>query len=81
MELTPDSGCFWFFNAANIEAVGMVVSFCSVNGSFGFYAGGLTDVGVVMTVRDTVANQTQTFTNNRGHNFNMISSAFNTCAQ
>jgi hypothetical protein len=79
VELTPDSGYFWFFDASNVEAVGKVVSFCSVNGSFGFYAGGLTDVGVVMTVRDTVANQTQTFTNNRGHNFNMISSAFNTC--
>lgn len=79
VELTPDSGYFWFFDASNVEAVGKVVSFCPVNGSFGFYAGGLTDVGVVMTVRDTVANQTQTFTNNRGHNFNMISSAFNTC--
>lgn len=81
VELTPDSGYFWFFDAANIEAVGKVVSFCGSNGSFGYYAGGLTDVGVVMTVRDTVANQTQTFTNTRGNKFNMISAAFNTCAQ
>lgn len=79
--LTSDSGYFWFFDASNVEAVGKVVSFCGSNGSFGYYAGGLTDVGVVMTVRDTVANQTQTFTNERGHRFNMISSAFNTCAQ
>jgi hypothetical protein len=77
--LTSDSGYFWFFDSSNVEAVGKMVSFCGTNGSFGFYAGGLTDVGVVMTVRDTVANQTQTFTNARGHRFNMISSAFNTC--
>ena len=77
--LTADSGYFWFFSSSNVEAVGKVVSFCSLNGSFGFYSGGMTDVGVVMTVRDTVANQTQTFTNVRGHPFNMISSAFHTC--
>ena len=77
--LTSDSGYFWFFDSSNVEAVGKIVSFCGVNGSFGYYAGGLTDVGVVMTVRDTVANETQTFTNARGHRFNMISSAFNTC--
>ena len=51
--LTSDSGYFWFFNAANIELVVKVLQACSVNQHFWVFAGGLTNVEVVMTVTDT----------------------------
>ena len=77
--MSSDTGYFWFFNAANVEAVGKIVNFCTgSSGQYGFYAGGLTDIGVVMTVTDTVTNQVKTFTNTRGNKFNMISAGFST---
>jgi lysyl endopeptidase len=51
--LTSDSGYFWFFNAANIELVVKVLQACGVNQHFWVFAGGLTNVEVVMTVTDT----------------------------
>jgi len=51
--LTSDSGYFWFFNAANIELVVKVLQACSTNQHFWVFAGGLTNVEVVMTVTDT----------------------------
>jgi hypothetical protein len=80
VSLTSDTGYFWFFNSANVEAVGKIVNFCSGStGNYGYYAGGLTDVGVSMTVTDTVTGTTKTFTNNRGNKFNMISASYFTC--
>ena len=38
--LTPDSGYFWFFNAANIEAVVKVLNACSVNDHHWVFAAG-----------------------------------------
>ncbi len=52
--LTPDTGYFWFFGAANVEMVIKVLDGCGVNGSFWVYAGGLTDVLTHVRVRDTV---------------------------
>ncbi len=52
--LTPDTGYFWFFGAANVEMVIKVLDGCFINGSFWVYAGGLTDVLTNIRVRDTV---------------------------
>ncbi len=51
--LTSDSGYFWFFNSANIELVVKVLDACTVNDHFWVFAGGLTNVDVVMTITDT----------------------------
>jgi hypothetical protein len=53
VKLTDDSGYLWFFSASNIEAVVKVLNGCGVNNRYWVFAGGLTDVRVVLTVTDT----------------------------
>lgn len=68
--LTADSGYFWFFDAANIELVVKVLDACGIPpGNFWVFAGGLTNVGVVLTVDDRVAGSTRTYTNPLGMPF------------
>lgn len=67
--LTGDSGYFWFFAAANIELVVKVLDACAVNGRFWVFAGGLTNVHVVLLVVDTQTGATRTYTNSLGTAF------------
>lgn len=78
VQLSPDSGYLWFFSATNAEAVFKVINACSFNNSFWFYAGGLTDVQVVITVTDSLTGRVKTYTNPQGVAFRPIqdSSAF-----
>ncbi len=70
VSLTGDSGYFWFFNAANIELIVKVLDACSISSHhFWVFAGGLTNVGVVMTVTDTQTGAQRTYTNPRGTAF------------
>ena len=52
--LTADSGYFWFFDEDNVELVIKVVDACAYNDRFWIFAGGLTDVGTHLVVRDTL---------------------------
>jgi len=52
VQLTDDTGYFWFFDPANVEMVVKVLDGCPVSGRYWVYAGGLTDVGVTLTVTD-----------------------------
>jgi len=58
-----NSGYFWFFDSANVEAFVKMIDGCSVGGHFWFFAAGLTDVHVVMTVTDTQTGAIQVYTN------------------
>jgi uncharacterized protein YfaP (DUF2135 family) len=80
--LTSDTGYFSFFNASNVEAVVKVLNSCSFNSRFWVFAAGLTDVNVVLTVRDTVTGTVKTYTNPLGTAFQPIqdTSAFATCS-
>ncbi len=69
VSLTPDSGYFWFFNSANIELVVKVLDACSVNDHFWVFAGGLTNVDVVMTITDTETGAQRSYTNPLGTAF------------
>jgi len=70
VELTGDSGYFWFFNPANIELVVKVLNACSQSpGRFWVFAGGLTNVHVVITVVDTTNGATKTYENPLGTAF------------
>lgn len=51
--LTDESGYFWFFSPDNVELVIKVIDGCGNNDRFWIFAGGLTDVGTVLRVRDT----------------------------
>jgi len=50
--LTRDTGAFWFFEPGNRELMVKMLDACAVDGSFWFYAAGLTDVGVAIWVDD-----------------------------
>jgi CSLREA domain-containing protein len=81
VRLTGDSGFFWFFDPANIELTVKVLDGCDNNHRYWFFASGLTDVGVDLTVTDTATNQARTYHNPLGKTFVSIlnSNAFATC--
>jgi hypothetical protein len=81
VRLTDDSGYFWFFDSTNVEMVFKVLNACVLNHAYWFYAGGLTNVQVTITVTDTKTGAAKTYTNPQGKAFQPIqdSSAFSTC--
>ena len=81
VRLTGDTGYFWFFNSDNVEMVIKVLDTCAVNGHFWVFAGGLTNVGVGITVTDTAAGVEATYVNPQGTAFQPIqdTGTFATC--
>lgn len=81
VKLTEETGYFWFFNSANVEAVVKVLNACGLNNRFWVFAGGLTDVRTVITVTDTKTGSAKTYTNPRGTPFQPVqdTSALATC--
>jgi hypothetical protein len=63
VRLTPDTGYIWFFSSANVEAVVKVLDGCALGGHFWVFAGGLTNVKLVLTVTDTQTGAITTYTN------------------
>ena len=63
VRLTDDSGYMWFFASSNIEAVVKVLNGCGVNARYWFFAGGLTNVHVVITVTDSITGVFATYEN------------------
>lgn len=81
VKLTDDSGYLWFFDATNVEAVVKVLDACGYNSRYWVYAGGLTNVQVVLTVTDTKTGTVKTYTNPQKTAFQPIQdvNAFATC--
>ena len=81
VELTPDTGYLWFFDATNVEAVVKVLDGCGANGRFWFFAGGLTNVEVKITVEDSQTGAKRTYNNPQGKAFQAVqdTAAFATC--
>ncbi len=79
--LSDDTGYFWFFDQANVEAVVKVLDGCGINGHFWVFAGGLTSVEVELTVEDTETGQVSIYNNNLSDPFQPIQDtlAFATC--
>ncbi len=77
-----DTGYFTFFDSGNVEVAVKILNGCGSNGRFWTFAGGLTDVGVVMTVIDSLTGTVRTYTNPQGTPFRPIqdTGAFETCA-
>jgi len=70
--LTGDTGLYWFFDSSNVEMVLKVLDACEQNGYRWVFAGGLTDVGVNMTVTDTETGEVRPFTNPPGTLFRPV---------
>ncbi|HEV7786302.1 MAG TPA: ELWxxDGT repeat protein, partial [Thermoanaerobaculia bacterium] len=66
VSLTSDTGYFWFFDAANVEAVIKVLDGTAVNGHFWVYYGALSNVEYQLTVTDTTIGAIKTYTNPKG---------------
>jgi len=81
VELTPDSGYFWFFDPANVELTLKVLNACSLNNKFWVFLSGLTDVEVTVTVTDTRTGTVKIYTNPQGQTFKTVldTGAFGTC--
>ena len=69
VQLTTDSGYFWFFSADNIELVVKVLDGCAINDFFWGFGGGLTNVGVTLLVEDTLTGNSRVYTNPVGTAF------------
>jgi hypothetical protein len=79
---TSDTGLFWFFSANNIEVILKVVNACTFGAPrYWVFAGGLTNVQVVLTVTDTSNGTTRTYTNPQNTAFAPVqdTDAFATC--
>jgi CSLREA domain-containing protein len=63
IELTTDSGFFWFFDPDNVELTVKVLNGCTVNGSYWVFLSGLTNVEVTVTVTDTETGAVKTYLN------------------
>ncbi|HSK76603.1 MAG TPA: ELWxxDGT repeat protein [Thermoanaerobaculia bacterium] len=61
--LTPDTGYFWFFDAANVEVVAKVLDGRPVNGRFWLFYGALSNVEYTLTVTDTTTGKVKTYKN------------------
>lgn len=81
VELTGDTGYFWFFAESNVEVVVKVLDGCALNQRHWVFAGGLTNVRVELTVTDTASGLPKTYVNSQGSRFQPIqdTGAFPTC--
>jgi hypothetical protein len=81
INLTGDTGGFWFFSPSNLEVVVKVLNGCGSNARYWTFAGGLTDVNVTLTVTDTQTGTVQTYMNPQGTAFEPIqdTNAFAAC--
>ncbi|MCY3969488.1 MAG: hypothetical protein OXG74_06120 [Acidobacteria bacterium] len=69
---TRDTGLYWFFGSNNLEMMIKVLDGCAINGHRWVFAGGLTDVGVTMTVTDSETGEVRTWENPAGTLFEPI---------
>ena len=66
VQLTEDTGYFWFFDADNVELVLKVLDATGVNGKYWVFYGSLSDVEYEMRVTDTLTGQVRTYRNENG---------------
>jgi ELWxxDGT repeat protein len=64
--LTGDTGYFWFFDPANVEAVLKVLDATTFNGHFWVFYGALSNVEYTLTVTDTMTGAVKTYRNPSG---------------
>ena len=81
VEITPDTGYFWFFNEENVELIVKVLAGCPITHHWWVFAGGLTDVEMTLRVRDTETNEVKTYFNPQKQPFQPVqdTSAFDAC--
>ena len=66
VELTSETGLFWFFAESNIELAVKMVDGRSLNESFWIFTGALTDVEFTVAATDTMTGETETWASQAG---------------
>jgi hypothetical protein len=66
VELSDDTGSFWFFDQDNYELVVKALDGRAVNDHFWLFYGSLTNVEFTLTVRDTLTGEVKTYMNPSG---------------
>lgn len=81
VELTADTGYFWFFGTDNVEVIVKVLDACGFNARYWVFGAGLTDVEVLLRVTDTQTGAVRSYTNQLGTPFKPLqdTNAFSTC--
>ena len=81
VQLTADTGAFWFFDPGNVEMVVKLLDGCGLNEHFWVFSGGLTDTEVQLTVVDTETGVAGTWFNPEGTLLSPVqdNEAFETC--
>jgi 6-phosphogluconolactonase (cycloisomerase 2 family) len=80
--ITTDTSYLWFFSSSNVEAVVKVLDGCALGGHFWVFAGGLTNVHVILRLTDTHTAAVRYYEVPFGPPFTPIqdTAAFGTCA-
>lgn len=63
VDVSDESGMFWFFSSSNIELVVKALDGTGVNGHYWVFFGALSDVEYWVTVRDTAGGRRRTYHN------------------
>lgn len=63
VDISDESGLFWFFESENIELVVKVLDGTAINGSYWVFFGALSDVEYWITVRDAMTGERRTYHN------------------
>ncbi len=61
VQLTSDSGYFWFWESTNVELLVKLLDKRGINGYYWFFYGALTDVDYTITVTDTETSTVKTY--------------------
>jgi hypothetical protein len=69
VQLTPDTGFFWFFRDSNLEVVAKLLNACAGFDRWWVFASGLTNVGVTLTVEDLATGASRTYRHQPGEAF------------
>jgi sugar lactone lactonase YvrE len=79
---SDDTSEFWFFGPGNLEMVVKMIDGCALNQRYWMFAGGLTNVGLTLTVTDTKTGTVRTYTNAQNAAFKPIqdTQAFANCS-
>jgi hypothetical protein len=72
VNLSSDSGAFWFLEPNNVELVVKALNGCAANGRTWFFSGGLTNLGVDIAVTDTTTGEVKHYFNPQGSAFQPI---------
>lgn len=72
VKLTDDSAYMWFFSSDNVEVVLKVLDACPLNNEYWIFAGGLTNVAVMITVTDSSSGKFARYNNPQGTAFQPI---------